>query len=450
MYREEGESGAEADRTQLSLMLAFLATSKEKYIVLFDDESRVARNTKLFLTIWENIAKMGHVMATIKDGELHPEHDKLVTTIKAAVAEEQRRVIRTKSMEYMNVRLRAGFYSIGHAPRGFTIGKVDNNVFVKRKEPAATILQEALEKYASGEIVDQTGIMTYINQHPKFPASGMPKANYNFIRRFLKCPIYTGWFALPKRGIPYQEWKMEPIISRETHEVVLARMKGKYSPKERKYNIDDEILPLRRQIVCSLCEVPLTGSRPRGRHGKRYPSYHCRNKDCPAYAKTIRLDIIHPALETLLADCQPEKSFLRFVEMKALEIYRENTGGFRAAQQGKRTRIQAIERELESLSRAAMQTTSDSMRLRYERDYERLENEKSDLTTELDAPVSEPKPFAEALPMVFDVVSRPLEIWQTGDLKLKQGVLNFCFGEKLSYNRDGKFGTPKMLQILRH
>ena len=447
MYREEGVSGAKANRTQLNLMLAFFATSKEKYIILFDDESRIASDTKLFLTIWENITKMGHEMATIKDGVLDPEYDKLVTTIKAAVAEDQRRVIRTKSMTYMDVRLSMGFYAIGHVPRGFVIDKIDNNVYVRRNEPAATILQEALEGFAAGRIESKQAVLEYMNSHPKFQASKMPKINLNFVERLLKCPIYTGWFALPKRGIPYQEWKIEPIISRETHEIVLARLSGKYNPKVRKYNKDDEVLPLRRQIVCSLCGVPITGSRPRGRHGKRYPSYHCRNKACSAYGKTIRLDIIHPALESLLIACQPEKSFLRFVEMKAFEVYRENTSGFRAMQRGKRIRIQDIEKELEGLSRAAMQTTSDSMRLRYERDYETREKEKAALSAELDASINEPMSFEEALPMVLDVVKRPLEIWRTGDLILKQGVLNFCFGEKLSYNRDGKFGTPKMSNI---
>ncbi|MDL2295997.1 recombinase family protein [Lachnospiraceae bacterium OttesenSCG-928-E19] len=449
-YREEGESGALADRTELTKMMNFLEHSKEKFIVLFDDESRVARNTKLFLTIWERLEGMGHFLATVNAGILDPENDKLITTIKAAVAEDQRRIIRTKSMSNTDIQMHDGFWVLGHVSRGYKrvrIGKFMHNV---RDEPSATVLADALQGFAKGKLSTQLDVLNFINNHPKFAISGMPKANHNFVRSFLTSPIYTGWFAYPERDIPYQQWKIEPLISLEEHKIILDRLNGRYTPKSRKYNMDDEIFPLRRQVLCSICGIPLTGSCPKGGNGarKKYPSYTCRGKGCVMAGKTIRPDDIHGDLEKILATYQPKEKFLKYIELKAMEVYKEGVSGFNAVQQGKRDRINAIESEQGRLSRAAMNTKSDSMRERYEQNYEELETEKTTIKSELDSPVNEPISFDKALPIVMDFVSKPLEIWHGGNLRMRQGVLNFYFDDRLAYDRDNKFRTPKLSQTL--
>ena len=447
VYREEGVSGAKESRPEFDAMLGYVLTAKEKFIILFDDESRIARDVEIFRRTWRILDSAGHIVATTKRGILDPKKDKVFATIEAVMAEAQRDNTRDKSMEYTNVRLQAGYWVVGNPARGYQRVRQGKNIYNQRREPAATIIQEALEGYAAGRLETHQAVLDYINRHPLFAESGMAKANHNFIRWILTSPVYTGWFDYPKRDIPYQQWKMDAIISRETYQIIQDRINGKYV-KVRKYNTEDEVFPLRRQVRCSACGTPLTGSRIKGRLGGIYPRYHCYKKGCSMAGRAIRPEVIHNDLELLLAAYQPQRAFLRYIELKAHEVYNENFSGFRIAQQGKQNRIKAIESELENLSRAAMQTKSDSMRERYEMNYEELEQEKDALVAELETPINEPMPFSEALPLVFDFVSRPLEIWHTGSIKLKHGVLNFYFEDKLVYDRTEKFRTPKTSQIL--
>ena len=69
------------------------------------------------------------------------------------------------------------------------------------------------------------------------------------------------------------------------------------------------------------------------------------------------------------------------------------------------------------------------------------------LENELSNKQAEEMPFDYALGYVRDFISRPHEIWQLGNYYDKQGVLNLGFEEQISYDREKKFGTPKLSPI---
>ncbi|MBR2273659.1 MAG: hypothetical protein IJ864_02360 [Alphaproteobacteria bacterium] len=48
---------------------------------------------------------------------------------------------------------------------------------------------------------------------------------------------------------------------------------------------------------------------------------------------------------------------------------------------------------------------------------------------------------------VLDFLSNPLGIWKIGNFRQRRGVLNLCFTEPITYNREEKFGTPILSPI---
>ena len=69
------------------------------------------------------------------------------------------------------------------------------------------------------------------------------------------------------------------------------------------------------------------------------------------------------------------------------------------------------------------------------------------LTDEQQVQEIETMPLDQATEYVLQFIRRPLDIWRTGNFKKRQGVLNLCFPEQISYDFAEKFGTPKLAPI---
>ncbi len=91
--------------------------------------------------------------------------------------------------------------------------------------------------------------------------------------------LYVGRIVVP-------EWKKElleivdGLHSRIVSEEIFEKVASILSDKKRKSlitNLNDEMLPLRQQLLCSKCDKKFTGAPSKGNGGKFY-YYHCRNR----------------------------------------------------------------------------------------------------------------------------------------------------------------------------
>ena len=56
---------------------------------------------------------------------------------------------------------------------------------------------------------------------------------------------------------------------------------------------------------------------------------------------------------------------------------------------------------------------------------------------------------AKKLERTLEFVRNPTLIWKVGNYKQRRAVLNLCFSEPISYDKDKKFGTPKLSSIFK-
>ena len=54
---------------------------------------------------------------------------------------------------------------------------------------------------------------------------------------------------------------------------------------------------------------------------------------------------------------------------------------------------------------------------------------------------------AKKIERTLEFVKHPASIWKIGSYKQRRAVLNLCFSEPISYDKDKKFGTPKLSSI---
>ena len=92
------------------------------------------------------------------------------------------------------------------------------------------------------------------------------------LRRMLRNEIYCGRLVVPKWGLDGAgSW--QPIVDRQTWLKAQRMLDSNGATAVPKQQARPDF-PLRRFVRCT-CGKPLTASYSRGRHGKRYPYYHC-------------------------------------------------------------------------------------------------------------------------------------------------------------------------------
>ena len=131
----------------------------------------------------------------------------------------------------------------------------------------------------------------------------------------------------------------------------------------------------------------------------------------------------------------------------AKSIYAEHYSAFYADKEAKKHQINAIEQEKDSVFHSFLKSTCDSMRKMCENKMNDLDAEKAALENVIVNDTAEIMPFDEAFGYVADFISRPQAAWQCGDYDSQQLVLDLCFSDRISYNKEQKFGTPALSPI---
>lgn len=163
-------SGSLIDRPGMKSMLAFLRRRRAKgTVVIIDDVSRLARGLQAHLELRGAIAKAGGNLESpsIEFGE--DSDSILVENLLASVSQHQRQKNGEQVKNRMSARVMNGYW-VFQAPVGYKYVTVPGRgKMLKRDEPAASVVQEALEGYAAGHFESQADVMRFLQDHP-FPS----------------------------------------------------------------------------------------------------------------------------------------------------------------------------------------------------------------------------------------------------------------------------------------
>ena len=408
-YIDAAKTGTKTEgRDQLAEMIDYLSKIKEPRLVLFYDISRLARNAGDFIKLRKSMERCGHRFAGMREAA------------------------------------RNGYW-ITQPPKGYQFVKIGARKELKRHEPLAGIIQEALEQFASAKLVSQTDVANFLTERMHLAGVPTPKNIFDFVKRILTDRKYTGIFAYPKYDIPVQKWHIEPLIDTQTFELIQDRLRGRNRLRHKTYNKHDERFPLKGFITCPECGRPLTASMTKG--GK-YPYYQCQNRKCPAKKQAnVSPQVLHHEFETeILNKITPKENLIALTRALATKEYAARHQLASADNEEKKKRIAAIEQEQSRITDAYI-SANDVMKRALNAKIDALETEKLALQSNVDNFTPELMPFDEAFGYIADFLHCPTEAWRKGDYRIKQTVLNLCFSGRLSYNKEQKFGTVHLSPI---
>lgn len=425
-------------------MLGFLQEhrGKEPIVVIIDDISRLARGIEAHLQLRAAIGEAGGILRspTIEFGE--DSDSILVENMLASVSQHQRQKNAEQTINRMRARIMNGYYCFP-VPIGYRYERVSGhgNMLV-RDEPHASILQEALQGFATGRFQTQAEVRRFLEAQPDYPCD-LPNGEIRNqrITDILTRPVYAGYVEAPKWNVTLRKGHHKGLIDYATYEKIQERLKsGGYAPARKDINED---FPLRGFVECGDCEKPLTACWSKSSTGKKHPYYLCYNKECSSYRKSIPRDRMEGEFEAILQSMQPTENLIAISKTMFKHAWSQRVSQTKANAASLEHEITKAETQIDQLLDRIVDADNPRVISAYETKIGKLEKQKLILAEKL-ANSGKPKHgFDEMFELALKFLSSPWKIWDSGQMHLRRIVLRLAFTDRIAYHRERGFSNAK-------
>ena len=242
----------------------------------------------------------------------------LMETMLAGFAQFENEIRKQRCTGGMRGSLKKGLYiwdsKFGYKrPKKLAKRVTEPDVFDEARAP---LLRKGMLLYAEGftsiseleELSKKWGLTT---------RTGIPMYKQRW-SELLEDKYYAGVLTDPWNGEEYSGLH-EPLISLETFNKI-QRVKQHYGKNKQERVKKNEDFPLRSFVRCSSCESYLTGSKSKGR-SSYYEYYHCKNKQCDEYGKSIKKSVIEKAFIEYLGTITPTADYLALFNQTVIRVW---------------------------------------------------------------------------------------------------------------------------------
>lgn len=442
VFKDSGISGSRADRDGIKEMLAFLRKHrKQRYVVIVDDISRLARDIRVHLDLRDAINECHAVLESPSVTFGNDPDGRYFENVQALNAQHHREKNAEQTLKRQQARGIDGFWPFP-PPIGYRHEKKQGQGKVMvPNEPLASIIREALEGYAAGRFQTQAEVARFLETQPDFPKNRYGAVTIEAASRILNRIIYAGHVQAEMWNIPLRKGKHEGLISLETFEKIQERIHGK--PKIAVRVDIDEDFPLRGFVQCSDCGHPMTACWSKSKTGAKHPYYMCYWRGCESKGKAVRRADMEGQFEALLATMQPSRTLFNVVEAMFKQAWGIQSESEATHRQSIQLALRDTEKKIESLLDRIVESSTASVVSAYEKRIDALEREKLVLREQLENKGQNKRPFGEMFKLTMQFLANPLNIWQSGKLEHRRTVLKLAFADRLAYSRKTGFQTPK-------
>lgn len=435
-------SGGLVNRRGMQEMLSFLRQHrKNPHVVIIDDISRLARGLQAHLELRAAISKAGGILESpsIEFGE--DSDSQLIENLLASVSQHQRQKNGEQTLNRMRARAMNGYWPF-RAPIGYRFERIlGQGKVLHPEEPAATILREALEGYASGRFSTQAEVKHFLEAQPQFPKNNNGGITNQRVHDLLTQSLYAGYLELPRWDISFRPAKHEGLISLETFNAIQKRLnKRAHVPARKDINAD---FPLRGFVLCGSCNNPLTANWSKGA-AAHYPYYLCRHKGCEAAGKSIRREVVESQFETLLKSLQPSQGLFELASELFQELWDQRDQLSKQQSKSMTAGVSQIDRKIVQLMDRLVETDSDSVIRAYEKRIGSLETQRAELREKIENCGKPLRDYDETFEHAITFLSSPWKIWENGSMEYRQTVLKLAFDDHLAYCKENGFRTPEI------
>ncbi len=438
-------SGKFHTRPGMQEALSFLRKHrKSPHVLIIDDITRLARGLEAHIKLRSDISAAGGLLESpsIEFGE--DSDSILVENLLASVSQHQRQKNGEQTKNRMRARIQNGYWPF-QAPIGYRYERSTggHGKVLVRDEPNATILQEALEGYASGRFQTQVEVKRFLERQPTFPKdlNGREIRNQRVYEVLTRC-LYSGYIEHSDWGVSLRKGQHEGLIDFSTFQKIQDRLTSSAKAPARKDISSD--FPLRGFIQCDDCGEALTACWSTSKTGKKHPYYLCKTKGCESYRKSIKRDQLEGDFENLLQALEPSKGLFKVAKAMFRDIWDARLAQAADASKAIKKDIHKTEKQIEALLDRIVESGTSSVIAAYEKRIAELEAEKIFLKERMANNGKPLRTLEESFELALRFLSSPWNIWNNGQVAWQKTVLRLAFAEPIRYCRNQGVRTPNI------
>ncbi|MBQ0716088.1 MAG: recombinase family protein [Sulfitobacter litoralis] len=428
-------------RPGMVALLSFLdAQPDTRFVVIFDDLKRFARDTRFHLDLREAFRARRATIECLNFKFDETPEGEFIETIMAAQGALERKQNGRQVAQKMKARMQSGYW-VHNAPVGYRYKTVKGHgKLLMPDEPHASAVREALEGFAAGRYQTQAEVKRFLESKPDYPHNIQGKVRDKRVSDLLRQPLYAGYVCSEVYGLNWLKGQHAPLISMATFDRVQERLKTTGYAPERKNTGED--FALRGFATCGDCNASLRSSWSKGKY-KSYPYYACHTKSCDSYGKSIPRDKLEGAFGEVVKTLEPSPKLFALTKAMFRQAWDARLEQAKDAKRSAQRQILDVEKQIETLLGRIMNATNDAVISAYENKLNQLEKEKARIRENVSK--SEPKAgrLEEMIELSLKFLSSPWKLWESGDFTLRRTLLRLAFTEGFAYHRNGTHRTPQ-------
>ncbi len=432
-------------RPAMRELLAYLdARPHKKYVVIFDDLKRFARDTKFHFELRAALeARNALPLCSNFVFDDTPE-GVFVETIQAAHNQLEREQNRRQVIDKQLACLQRGYWPF-RSLYGYTkTGKGSNKRDTLNEH--GQYIKELFEGFFSGRFQHFIDGAIFLKEKGVL-GKAHPEKYIMTTKSILMNCFFAGLIEFPKWDVKRQEGLQEVLISIELFEAVQKKITRNCNVSKVREDINQDF-PLRGNVSCALCSGKLTGAWSKGKK-QLYPYYFCQNKACPLKGLTIRKKDLEDEFATLLQEMTTEDDVLELAKAVFMDAKEIDEREVAIEKKNGQKRKEKVEAEIDRYAELAGKSKVEAVIAQYEKKIEKLAEELKPLEGEVTAEYNYDVPYRTALDKTLGVLKNPYETWVDLDVFEQQKFFSFLFEENLVYVRKEGYRTPKYTVLKR-
>ena len=446
VFRDTYSGGGDfMDRPDMRELIQYLdAHPYRKYVIIFDDLKRFARDTKFHFELKNALAARNALPFCSNFVFDDSPEGTFVETIQAAHNQLEREQNKRQVIEKQRACLERGYWPFrslyGYTKRKTATGKCDE------PNEKSEYIRELFEGFFSGRFQHFIDGATYLTKNKVF-GKAHPEKYIETVKSILSQPFYAGLVEFPKWEVEKRQGIHTALISPELFEAVQRKIHRPANVSKVRQDIHPDF-PLRGCINCAYCGGKLTGAWSKGKKAL-YPYYFCQNRGCSLKGSTIRKKDLEDKFNELLTKMTTDDDIVELAKAVFMDAKERDEKELIVERKTGEKRKQELEAEIDRYTVLAGKAKVMSVVVQYEKKIEKLADELEGLESDAVADYDYDVPYRTALDKVIGVLKSPCTSWIDYDVFEQQKFFNFLFEENLSYDKKTGYRTPKYTVLKR-
>ena len=449
-YTDAGISAKTAHRPELQKMLVDIAKNKGRidHVIVYN-VSRISRNmTSFFNDIGFIMAKCGVTLRSTQEVIDESPTGRFMLNIALSVHQLDNDIKSKTIKDDMALLASYGWWMSG-APIGLKLkpiltGELTNDGKKKHRNTLeidstnniGENIKFLLNRFSEGDI----GPAELVRLAHKMGVNGKngKPITLNTMLGIIKQSVYAGYNS-SERMLDGKLTKIKNFDGLISLEIFNKNQRILNGDKRTLTINDNAIYPLRKLLICAVCETRIRSSAPRGKSGKRFPRYHCTTRG----HSSISTKEMHQLFVDFLEEITPNEGTVKLFKEIVKRTAAKKLGNTIKELAKCRDEISDIDNKLVNALDAFLMGNLDlEEKNRYT---EALTLKRLDLRNKIDELERIQNLNESTIEYVCNFITKPAKLWKDADLETRQAFQNIMFPNGLHFDiKERRFGTQDL------